>query len=560
MRKLYYSLYQKIPKNIINRFYFGIFLIGIVGILEIFSLSALIGFFKFGFQGQNTENIPLILNIIDKVGETQFITILLVISVSIFIIKSFFILFVNKYSYNTAIAAKKYLQDNLYWSYININFSSYTKETSSEWVRNIIIDCNAIEGRFFTPILVLLGEIIPAICICGVLAYINYQAFLLAIFIFLVTGLLIYYFTYKKMVLLGKLQQQSEHEIVLSIQNAFNGIREIKLYELENWSKNKFLEHSNSNAYAINKALFIGLLPKFVFEVAVYLSLGAVFLLYLWGGGAPIATVIAEFSIFGAAAMRLMPSVSKVVSHLQSLKHAETSISAVLEKLRILAISKDVLEAKCLDEKFNQMTLKDINYEYLEKNKVLENISLNINVGDIIGIIGGSGSGKTTLINLVIGLLKPTSGEILVNGRSLESSKHWLWSILAYVPQEPFLVDDTIIGNVLMENIQDNKNTVRVENILNSLGLSSDNLNYYAPIGEGGSRISGGQRQRLAIARAIFRNPEILILDEVTSAMDEKTQFKVLDFIIKSFQGKTIIMITHRPETLNYCNKTIRLV
>ena len=177
--------------------------------------------------------------------------------------------------------------------------------------------------------------------------------------------------------------------------------------------------------------------------------------------------------------------------------------------------------------------------------------------GDIIGIIGQSGSGKTTLINLISGLLKPTSGKILINKNhniKFENIK----DKIGYVSQTVYLSDESIKSNIALGNLITKKEEKYIDFLLKKLNLSE--LNKNLNIGEKGSRISGGQIQRIGIARALFRNPEILILDEATSSLDQKNEKIVVKFLKKFCSNKILIFSTHKIKLLTNCNKIIKII
>ncbi len=406
------------------------------------------------------------------------------------------------------------------------------------------------------PLLVLLGEIIPALCVCGVLLIVNATAFLVAIAIFIMVGVVIFLATHRRLVRLGQNQQIADGHIVQSTQQAFHGLRELTIYKLQEWALLRFKLYASASSCAINEALFISLLPRFVFEVAIYISLGLIFMIFTLQG-ASLTQIAGEFAVFGAAAMRLLPSVSKVVSHLQSLKHAKPAVIAVtdiLQEQKPRSVSGEESWVK-----FKSIKLTDISFSYNEL-LVLESVNIEIRMGDTLAIIGASGSGKSTLINLVLGLLQPTRGYVMLNDEPLIGHEAQWWSCIGYVPQEPFLMDASATANVML-GISDYSaaDISRANDLIYRLDLQDILKDSSGSIGEGGSRLSGGQRQRLAIARALYRNPQVLILDEATSAMDTNTQSHVMDIVADYMNGRTVIMITHRTEILDRCTKILSL-
>lgn len=554
--------YEKIvgltPPAVRRRFYAAFLLVGTVGVLEVFSLSALLAFFTVGLSGRENSQWGALTAWMGA-GSVTLSSALLVVALGLFVVKALLILIVGRHSYLTTTAVKRYFQERLFDRFLHSPFQSQSDKRSADWVRSITADCNALEGRFFMPVLVLLGEIIPALCVCGVLLLVNPIAFFVAICIFAAVGVSVFFATHRRLVHLGQAQQTADGHIVQSAQQAFHGLRELTIYNLQAWAQQRFESFTSASSRAINEALFIGLLPRLVFEVAIYISLGLVFMIYALQG-TPATQVAGEFAVFGAAAMRLLPSVSKVVSHLQSLKHARPAVLAVTDTL--LAPVAQGRPGGCEGEtkiNFNALTLVQAGFGYDER-LVLRSLDVEIVAGDRLAVVGASGAGKSTLINLILGLLPPTQGQVMLNGAPLAGREAQWWACIGYVPQEPFLMDASAIANVMLGSAgHTDADLARVRDLIGLLDLPDVLKDASHSIGEGGARLSGGQLQRLAIARALYRNPQVLILDEATSAMDVHTQARVMNVVAECMRGRTVLMITHRAETLDYCNKVLTL-
>lgn len=551
----YEKIVRLIPPAIRWRFYVTFVLVGVVGVFEIFSLSALLTFFTVGLSDDGGAQWGALTAFIgsDRVSPSSA---LLAIALGLFVVKAVLTLIVGRYSYHTATAVKQYFQDRLFFQFLHSPFQSQANKRSSDWVRSLTLDCNALEGRFFMPLLVLVGEIIPALCVCGVLLLVNATAFFVALGVFVMVGVLVFLATHRRLVQLGQDQQAADGRIVQSAQQAFHGLRELTIYSLQEWAQQRFELYTRASSLAIKEGLYIGLLPRFVFEVAIYMSLGLVFMIYALQG-APLNQVAGEFAVFGAAAMRLLPSVSKVVSHLQSLKHAKPAVIAVTDILLEQVAQSGSKNQSFIQ--FNSIKVDEVCFAYNDL-PVLQSLNLEIMMGDTLAVVGASGSGKSTLINLILGLLPPTKGHITVNGKPLTGREAQWWACVGYVPQEPFLMDASATANVMLGSTASSDEDIsRAHYLISRLDLPEVLKDSFDSIGENGSRLSGGQRQRLAIARALYRNPQVLILDEATSAMDEDTQARVMDVVADFMRGRTVLMITHRTEILGRCNMILTL-
>ena len=220
-------------------------------------------------------------------------------------------------------------------------------------------------------------------------------------------------------------------------------------------------------------------------------------------------------------------------------------------------------EKKDQNFKLNNIKFENVSFSYPSVNfPILSNLNFEINKGDRIAIIGETGSGKTTLLNLISTLIFPSSGKIIINGHDRPDLYKNVRNNIGYVSQSVYLSDNSIILNISLSHSITENEKINILSILKSLNLdviNNKSVNEIASIGERGSMLSGGQIQRIGIARALFRNPSILILDESTNALDEENEIKILDFLIKEFKNKIIIFCSHKKNILKYCNKILEV-
>ena len=348
------------------------------------------------------------------------------------------------------------------------------------------------------------------------------------------------------------------------MQESFRLIKEIKISNLNKYFTSKFI--SSNNLAAINqfKHEFVLSLPRYWFELIAIFGF-AVFILVLTYLSDSTTNIIATIGLFAVAIFRLLPSIIKMINNIQQVYFLLPVLDNLSEEFNIEKKEKNSQEK--IDTKFlikKELILKNISFKYQNSNnKILNNINLKIKAGSIIGIKGPSGVGKTTLVNIILGLLKPTSGDVLVDGIEINKNLESWQKNIGYVPQNIVLTDDTLKNNIALgiDEKQIDKN--KINNCIKESQLENFVLNIEKGIdtnvGELGSRLSGGQKQRIGIARSIYNDPQVLILDEFTSALDNQTEEKIISEIGNYGKTKTVIIVSHKLSTLSKCDNIYEL-
>jgi len=342
-------------------------------------------------------------------------------------------------------------------------------------------------------------------------------------------------------------------------QDTIGGIRDIIIGNAEKIFIDKFYKFDHSSRMANAKIELIASSPRIIVE-----TFGMIFLIILTyfsvEQNSDNAIQIAFLGGLALSAQRILPLVQQVYFAISKIKG---SIKLLQDINYFLTLSSPFSENLANDpiEFSREIIFRNVSFSYKDSNEVLSKINLQFNKGERIGIIGETGSGKSTFVDILVGLYKPTKGRLSIDNIPLTQKNFKSWqNILAHVPQNIFLADDTIKNNIVFSS-KDEFDANRF-NIAIKVSLLDDFIGrfpygYDTVIGEGGLKLSGGQRQRLGIARAIYRNPQILILDEATSALDSVTESKILDLIIKFGEGVTIFLITHRVSSLKAFDKIV---
>jgi ABC-type bacteriocin/lantibiotic exporter with double-glycine peptidase domain len=263
------------------------------------------------------------------------------------------------------------------------------------------------------------------------------------------------------------------------------------------------------------------------------------------------------------AAFRIMPSINRIIGNVQNLRFSLPTIEKLYEECKLFTVDLENKNESFLDFQ-KEIKVDNISYSYPGVAIAnLSNISFSIPVGKSIGFIGGSGAGKTTLIDIILGLLSPSQGSILVDGKDIALNMRAWQNIIGYIPQDIYLTDDTMRNNIAFGLHKDEINDLWVKDALVKAELKEfidslpDGLD--TMVGEHGVRLSGGQRQRIGIARALYHKPNVLVMDESTSSLDNTTESKVMQSINTLHGEKTIIIIAHRLSTIKYCDYIYKL-
>ncbi len=374
----------------------------------------------------------------------------------------------------------------------------------------------------------------------------------------------IYYFiTRKKIQDYGFIRSETGGEQIKILSESFSGIKDIKLKSSENFFLNLYKTSTLNFIKAAYKQTWIIEAPRVIIEFIFILILFSSLLIFL-GSNDNINSLIPIMSLYIITGYRVIPSIMRILTILQQMKGSKVTVDILHNELE-----KKVSEEKIqITQKPNITFEKDINisnisFSYEGKEKIIKNFSETIKKNTCVGIIGKSGAGKSTMVDLITGLQEPASGKILVDSKDIRENIASWQAKIGYVSQTVFLLDESIKKNIafgLEENkIDDNLVISSLENakILNFVNEMKNGVNSF--IGEKGIQLSGGQKQRIAIARELYRKPEILILDEATSGLDEKTENQFLEFLEILKKKLTIIIVSHRKNTLKSCDKIIQI-
>ena len=533
-------------------------------ILDLLGLGLIAPYVSLIMNFEN-QNIDWIGNKIIALGlpmEQEFILIWMgVLLITVFLFKALTALYINHtiivFSNMQEVRLKSYLMQ----TYQHLPYTEYIKRNSAEYVNAIIGHTISFRGALEMGLKTLSDGII-AIAIFSLLALTNGIALSLLV---IILGVLVFGYDRVFRSRIKEYGRQSHHyatRLVQGVNEGIEGFKEIRILGREKYFYDLIKHNAERWTQNQGKTNIISSSPRYFLEfVLITFIVMLVITAYLFGNN--LKALVPTIGFIGMAALRLLPVIHGLSNSLVHLRHNRFAVGWLYTDLIKLKESpKSVLKSstKSTNGEFHELVLDGIQYFYPEsKMPALDQISLRIQEGETVGFIGPSGAGKTTLVDLILGLLKPSKGSLLYNGEELKGSLSRWQSQIAYLPQQVFLIDNTLRNNVAL-GINDNEiDDQLVHESLNNASLQEfvDTLpqGIETKLGERGVRLSGGQRQRVAIARAFYHGRNVLVMDEATSALDHETESEIVEEIKRLKGKKTIIVIAHRLTTVEHCDR-----
>ena len=533
-------------------------------ILDLLGLGLIAPYVSLIMNFEN-QNIDWIGNKIIALGlpmEQEFILIWMgVLLITVFLFKALTALYINHtiivFSNMQEVRLKSYLMQ----TYQHLPYTEYIKRNSAEYVNAIIGHTISFRGALEMGLKTLSDGII-AIAIFSLLALTNGIALSLLV---IILGVLVFGYDRVFRSRIKEYGRQSHHyatRLVQGVNEGIEGFKEIRILGREKYFYDLIKHNAERWTQNQGKTSIISSSPRYFLEfVLITFIVMLVITAYLFGNN--LKALVPTIGFIGMAALRLLPVIHGLSNSLVHLRHNRFAVGWLYTDLIKLKESpKSVWESstKSTNGEFHELVLDGIQYFYPEsKMPALDQISLRIQEGETVGFIGPSGAGKTTLVDLILGLLKPSKGSLLYNGEELKGSLSRWQSQIAYLPQQVFLIDNTLRNNVAL-GINDNEiDDQLVHESLNNASLQEfvDTLpqGIETKLGERGVRLSGGQRQRVAIARAFYHGRNVLVMDEATSALDHETESEIVEEIKRLKGKKTIIVIAHRLTTVQHCDR-----
>ena len=557
--KKLYSLFTKSRKK---NFILLITLSLMGTIIEIFSIGLLIPLVS-SFSGDVSiiNNLFSKFNINNEVWKFLNFENTILILLAVYVIKFIFLISFSFFKNNFFFSFLLELIDKLFTSYIKRPYLFHVSSNSATIIKNFSEEIHHASNGYLGAIVSIITETILITILLIFLLFLQTKTTIIVLSLTGIICFLIFSVLKRK---IGNLGRDRENYNFLNLRNiiqALGGIKEIKIFQKENEVIDNF-EKNSTKLKNVNWLIsFYNEVPRVFFEFLAVCSFLTILYLFV-NLGYSFSAIISYFVIIFAIFIRIMPSTNKLIVSLVNITVNKKSIQLIYNELNSKLISIEN-NTKINNEKINfksKIEIRNLSFKYgMENKEVIKNINLQINKGEIFGVIGETGSGKTTFIDLLIGLLEPTKGGILSDGKNIRLNRVDWFNKIGYVPQNIYLNDESIKKNIAFTSVETLIDEEKVlvaakkSKLLELVQNKKDRLNFR--IGERGNLLSGGQKQRLGIARALYNNSEILVLDEFTSALDEITEKEIMKEI-SIFKGqKTVILSTHKPSILKYCDR-----
>ncbi len=461
------------------------------------------------------------------------------------------LLFANFSAHDLRLKLINNYQSQSFQDYINSNSSKYIQSVTEYcYMYNV---CLVGVLRIFSDIFLLLAVSI------FFLFYFGHKV--LYVLLFLLIVILIYDRVFKnKIQTHGKNANLSNKEYIKNVNELIRGFREIRIYSKEKYFNEIF--NISSYAYGLNRAKsqIISTMPRYIIEFSAIASIIILAIILQNNSEINSSSALASLSVIAIATFRILPSFITLATNISQIRSNKHTFETLVEyiSLRKKRLKQNLISENTKNE-FKTLELKDISFKY-DDNKILEKVSFKIDLGEKVLIKGPSGSGKTTLINLITGLLSPESGQVLID--SVPLNNNFLQSLTAYIPQQTFILDDSITKNVAfglnekdidLRKVKDSLFQANLKKYVDSLENGLDTI-----VGEDGSLISGGQKQRLVLARAFYFDKKIIIMDESTNSLDKQSEKIILKELLKNSKNKIIIFVSHQDHTeINFNKKLV---
>jgi ATP-binding cassette subfamily B protein/ATP-binding cassette subfamily C protein len=455
---------------------------------------------------------------------------------------------INKFSSGTF----RYFSGRLFKTYLALPYKVYVQKNPSIFAQIIRGEANDM-SNILLRLLQMLSELCTVFLLYFFMLLVNWQITLVLTFILILIVLIVFATLIRYSKKLGERRYAADVNLSRIIWETFGNFKFIKLKGNQDQIFSLFADSTSKLSHVSIVNTTLGTIPKNILENLGFSLLIAVVCYILWRYNSASA-VIPVISMYALALYRILPAINRILEHLNSIAFSQESLHRIFDDLN-LETDKEGSETVSFTSSIRGEKLW---FRYLKGGDVIKGISLEIHIGEKIAFVGESGCGKTTLVDLLIGIYRPVRGQIYVDDTLIDHTNIRSWrSKIGYIPQGIYLFDGTVAENISFGSIHDEEKIVQVLKKARIWNFLSSKEGINTLVGEGGIQLSGGQKQRIGIARALYNDPEVLVLDEATSSLDDETEAEIMDEIYDVSGSKTLIIIAHRLSTVERCDRRI---
>ena len=483
--------------------------------------------------------------------------------VGIYLIKNLFLAFLAWRQVRIITGIRVSLAERLFSAYMRQPYTFHLQRNSSMLGFNM-----GQSGIFATAIQTAMTIFTDSLVLFGISALLLFAAPLGALIAVLVLGVAVWSFHYSTRARITRWSKAGQYHDALSGQHmtqGFGGVKDVKLLGRENNFLEKYKLHNAQGARMAGSQAILQQIPRLWLELLALVGL-TILVLSMVAQGVSVDRIVPTLALFAAGVYRLTPAATRLLAGVQAIRYTLPSVDLLYEEVKLIVAESGANQettsvASALQ---TEICLSNLSYCYPSAaTPALNNVSITVKKGESVGFIGPSGSGKSTLVDIILGLLPPSDGQVMVDGQDIQKNLRAWQNQIGYVPQAIYLTDDTLRHNVAFglsdEEIDDAAirraiKDAQLEEFVASLPKGVETM-----VGERGVRLSGGQRQRIGIARAMYHDPSVLVLDEATSALDTATEQGVMQAVTALRGGKTILIVAHRLSTVEHCDRLYRL-
>ena len=540
---------------------FFVWILVLIGMmLELLSLGLIIPFMGLLTQNDYAEKFPSLYERLGEPTQQEILVTGVLFILAVYLVKAIFTYYSNWVQRAFLNRAKARLSNEIFQRYLCQPYSFHLDHNSSTLITNAENGRTIVSGGL-EPLLVLLTDGLIATGMFVLLLLVEPIGTLCVLVLFAAASVLFQFSTRKRIHEWGIAKKIESRLVLKHLQQGLGGAKEVKIMGREQLFLEEHKKSVSASMEVDRRFMMLQVIPRLWLELLAIVGL-VVLVLAMIGSGDSVSQILPVLGLFAATSFRIIPSINRILASIQTLGYSKPIIRSVFDDLQLLV---PITPKTGTEIQFStSVCFENVSFKYSNAvGNANENLSFCIGKGEAVGIIGHSGAGKSTLVDILLGLLLPTAGAVLVDGADIQNNLRSWQNHIGYVPQTIYLVDDTLARNVAFglpgdmvdhDAIARSIKAAQLDEFVSTLPDGLDTI-----VGERGVRLSGGQRQRIGIARALYNDPEILVLDEATSSLDTETEQGVMDAVKELLGTKTIVIIAHRTTTVSYCTKVYKM-